>query len=622
MKSKRLVLTFIALGIILFVPATGQTPQAFKYQTVVRNGSGEIIADQSVSFRMSIRDFTAGGPVIYSETHNVTTNTFGLAVLNIGSGVPVTGIFSAINWGSGIKFLETEFDPAGGSSYIAMGTTQLLSVPYALYSENTANNDDADADPANELQTLTIDGNNLLISEGNSVTLPTAGESHRIIDEDSDTWVNTEQSPDNDRIVFSTSGSQRMVIEAGGNVNVDATLTADYLAGDGSLLVNVPGDHLGNHTAGQNIVMGNHWISHAGSDNGITIGPSGVGVNVANPNFPLTVAGTIRAGGGKVLADFGTPTDPGFQFGSGFEAAGLSSPYYNSVSIITNGAERVTVNMEGEVGIGISSPEEQLHVLGSIRMADGNQATGRVMVSDAYGTGVWTSPEVLSGNEWHLSGNSGTIPGTHFLGTLDNQPLDIRTNNILHTRFSGKGQIEVLNTGQSVFIGEGAGNGDDLTDNANTLIGFHSGFANTSGYYNTTCGSWALSNNISGNSNSAVGVGSLLSNTTGSNNTSVGLYALSLNTSGYYNTAIGHEALYFNTAGNNGTAIGTYAMRYANNTTTTYINTNVAVGYEALRGSPFASDNTGTENTAVGYQSLLNNKSGYLNTALVPYISI
>ncbi len=115
-----------------------QPPQAFKYQSVVRDNTGETLTNQLVSFRLSIHDSEATGTILYQETHSVTTNQFGLVNLEIGNGMPLIGTFPGIDWSTNDKFLEIELDPAGGTSYVALGTSQLLSVPYALYSDYTA----------------------------------------------------------------------------------------------------------------------------------------------------------------------------------------------------------------------------------------------------------------------------------------------------------------------------------------------------------------------------------------------------------------------------------------------------------------------------------------------------
>jgi len=111
-----------------------QAPQSFKYQTVVRDNSGQIIASQGVSFRISIHNGSAIGTIVYQETHAATTNLFGLTNINVGKGTSTVGSFAGIDWESGSKFMETELDINGGSNYLPIGTSELLSVPYALYS--------------------------------------------------------------------------------------------------------------------------------------------------------------------------------------------------------------------------------------------------------------------------------------------------------------------------------------------------------------------------------------------------------------------------------------------------------------------------------------------------------
>ena len=134
------------------------------YQCVVRNASGALVTNQSVGIKISILQGTPSGTVIYSETYspNPQTNANGLVTIEIGGGTPVTGTFSAINWASGPYFLKTETDPTGGTSYTITGTSQLLSVPYALHAKTaaTANYNDLSNLPALNISTgiLHMDG--------------------------------------------------------------------------------------------------------------------------------------------------------------------------------------------------------------------------------------------------------------------------------------------------------------------------------------------------------------------------------------------------------------------------------------------------------------------------------
>lgn len=127
----------LACLIIVGIQSFGQAPQAFKYQAIARDNSGNLIASAPVGFRISILQGSTSGTTVYSETHTATTNAYGLTNLNVGTGTILSGTFSSITWGSNNYFIKIEMDPAGGSSYQLMGTTQLLSVPYALYAETS-----------------------------------------------------------------------------------------------------------------------------------------------------------------------------------------------------------------------------------------------------------------------------------------------------------------------------------------------------------------------------------------------------------------------------------------------------------------------------------------------------
>ena len=165
-KEKNLIV-FIFLAFIIGISSYAQTPQAFKYQAVVREANGSVIENTIVSMRISILEGSAIGTVIYSETHQVATNEFGLVNLSIGEGNIVTGNFATINWGSNTFFIKIELDAKGNSNYVFMGTSQLLSVPYALYSETSGSSTtDFDIDSTNELQTITKSGSTVNLSNG------------------------------------------------------------------------------------------------------------------------------------------------------------------------------------------------------------------------------------------------------------------------------------------------------------------------------------------------------------------------------------------------------------------------------------------------------------------------
>ena len=125
MKRIFTILMACAMSVVLF----GQAPQKMSYQAVVRNLSNDLVKNQAVGMRISILQGSVSGTVVYSETQVPTTNVNGLVTIQIGGG---SG-FDTIIWANGPYFIKTETDPTGGSSYTITGTSQLLSVPYALY---------------------------------------------------------------------------------------------------------------------------------------------------------------------------------------------------------------------------------------------------------------------------------------------------------------------------------------------------------------------------------------------------------------------------------------------------------------------------------------------------------
>ncbi len=133
MKQLLRLLIIIILSNSQIIKLSAQAPQSFPYQAVARNTSGNLLVSQPISIRMSVLDLTSTGSILYRETHAVTTNALGLFSVNIGQGVVVTGTFAGIAWASGAKYIKVEMDASGGTTYVAMGTSQLLSVPYALY---------------------------------------------------------------------------------------------------------------------------------------------------------------------------------------------------------------------------------------------------------------------------------------------------------------------------------------------------------------------------------------------------------------------------------------------------------------------------------------------------------
>ena len=133
MKSRNIAFVFI----LFFGNTFAQSPQAIPYQAIVRNASGSIISNQAVKLRFSIHDSLTTGAIVYKEIHTISTNAQGLVNVNIGQGSVQTGAFSTINWGKNGKFIQTELDALNNNTYTDLGTTQMMSVPYALYAASS-----------------------------------------------------------------------------------------------------------------------------------------------------------------------------------------------------------------------------------------------------------------------------------------------------------------------------------------------------------------------------------------------------------------------------------------------------------------------------------------------------
>jgi len=125
----------VIITVLTFSVLMAQSPQSFKYQAVIRDNAGNIIEGQTVNVRITIKEGTSSGSTVYQETFTPTTNSYGLIFLNIGTGSPVIGVFSSIVWRNNDYFIQVEVD--AGSGYINMGTTQLLSVPYAFHANTS-----------------------------------------------------------------------------------------------------------------------------------------------------------------------------------------------------------------------------------------------------------------------------------------------------------------------------------------------------------------------------------------------------------------------------------------------------------------------------------------------------
>jgi hypothetical protein len=149
MKIKNIrtnVIIIILLSNLLIGTGFAQAPEKFSYQAVIRDAENYLVTNADVGVQMSILQGSPGGPAVYVETHIKETNINGLLTLEIGDGTIVSGEFENIDWSDGPYFILSEIDPTGGTNYSITGSSQLLSVPYALHAK-TAESTVMETDP-------------------------------------------------------------------------------------------------------------------------------------------------------------------------------------------------------------------------------------------------------------------------------------------------------------------------------------------------------------------------------------------------------------------------------------------------------------------------------------------
>lgn len=332
MKKVLYLLSFLFGSLTLF----GQNaPQSFKYQGVARNGAAVITG--SVGLQLTIRQGTANGTMVFRERHFPTTNNQGVFAVNVGQGTVTAGSFAGIDWAANDYFLQVELDPNGGATYTDLGASQILSVPYALYAEVAGSVDgDNDGDPGNELQTLSLSGTQLSLSNGGgSVTLPTgttytAGTGISISGNIITNTGDADSSPTNELQTLGLAGTLLSLSNGGGSVTLPTGTT--YTAGpgigiSGNVISNtgdnddsptneiqqmsISGNQLSLNNGGNTVTLPTGTTYSAGS--GIDITGNTINADDASPTNEiqtLSISGTVLSlsnGGGSV----NLPSGPG-----------------------------------------------------------------------------------------------------------------------------------------------------------------------------------------------------------------------------------------------------------------------------------------------------------------------
>ncbi len=396
---KRIITIFTA--ILFAVNVFAQSPLKMSYQAVVRYSDGTLAQSSPVSMRVSILQGSQTGTAVYVETHTTTTNVNGLVTTEIGNGTVVSGSMSSINWANGPYFIKTETDPEGGTNYSITGTSQMMSVPYALYAANsgtpgpqgpqgiqglpgTPGADGADGaqgpqgiqgapgpQGAQGIQGATgpqgiqgatgatgpqgpsgADGQDGLILSGSA-----AGNTPYW---NGTSWV---------------TGSSN-IYNNGGNVGINNTSPNHKLDVNGTMGV------AGNFSVNTNKMMVNSTTGETTITNDLDKIGLQIGSNDSReiPNLKLYgySSDNDNGGGGLEIGDGSVvgmriyrTNDNNFRITTGYMGASLS------------------IMPQANLGINTTSPTAKFHVAGNVRIEDGTEGTDKVLTSDQYGNASW-----------------------------------------------------------------------------------------------------------------------------------------------------------------------------------------------------------------------------------------
>ena len=323
---------------------------------------------------------------VYTETHKAFTNTYGSFSLAVGRGKVTKGDFATIDWSSGNHYLQLEMDAAGGDSYKLMGSSELLSVPYAFYAGTAARLGNSNSTGA---RGAGVSGQSATTSSGvPSNTWSLFGNRSSVPGTD---YLGTADMAD---LIMKTNGVERFVLRATGEIEgrskmtIDGSITSKISATSGAFYVGGVGYGLQR--------TGNNNVELFTTGGNLVLSGGKVGIGTATPLSMLSVVGGMGVGAG----------------------------YASLAAAPTNGAI-----IEGKVGIGTNAPTEQLQVVGN------------TLISGTMGIGM----DLNVGGTTSLAGDLKVAGSSEFVDIIAKRNATIGNNLTVTNNINGK-KITLTNT--------------------------------------------------------------------------------------------------------------------------------------------------------------------------------
>lgn len=389
MKNLLYILLLIPFGIL------AQTPQGFKYQAVIRNANGSLVTNQQVSIKTSLISGSALGNVDYSEQHDVATNGYGVASFIVGGGTPITGSYAAVNWSGNDYFLKTELDIQNNGNFQLMGTSQILSVPYASHA-NTATSSlvDNDTSATNEIQQLSLQGNQLILSGGGSVTLTGT--------------VDLDPDPSNELQTLSLS-NDTLYLTNGNYVVLPPDSDADT-TNEIQTLAN---------TAGTISISGSNTITLADSSatNELqTLSQTAGSISISNGNT-ITILDSSATNELQSLTVIGQDSLM-ITNGNTIKIPSLDNSETNEIQILSNTSGTISLSSANTIVLADSSANNEIQMLSNTAGTISISSANTIVLEDSSSTNEIQNLSIIGDSLSISDGNSVNIPNEIPSGTI------------------------------------------------------------------------------------------------------------------------------------------------------------------------------------------------------------